>query len=222
MAKIIPRQKHSPFYKAAITELTIGHNVTEIANYAYLKCKNLKKVDLANCVQIIGKYAFAECYNLEAIAFSTNLHTIGEGAFKNCISLRNINIPSSLTNVGPGAFAGCSNIESFSGDNVTDDGRCVVIDNMLVAFAPKGLSEYCIPEGIRKIGDYALSMFGKNEIKISFPSSLKEVGKEAFFGSNIKFEWGKFWKQGGIGEESFTYNFIQHYGLHKRVFPSND
>lgn len=179
--------KYSPYHKAAITELSIGGKNTEIVKYAFLECGNLKKVDIQDSIARIGKYAFAECTNLEELKFSNNLHTIEEGAFKNCISLKKVHIPSSIKDIGIGAFAGCRNIESFSGHHVTKDGRCVIIDGTLVAFAPKGLSEYAIPMGVKKIEDFALSLYGDCKIKITFPSSLNTIGKCALFGSNFVF-----------------------------------
>ena len=69
-------------------------------------------------------------------------------------------------------------LERFYGDKVSEDGRCIVMDNKLLAFAPAGLKEYTIPEGITTIGQQAVC---SNELKtITIPEGVSILEDEAF------------------------------------------
>mgnify|MGYP003291217980 CR=1 FL=1 len=69
-------------------------------------------------------------------------------------------------------------LERFYGENVTEDGKCIVIDGKLLAFAPAGVEEYIIPEGITTIGKQAVC---SNELTtITIPEGVIIIEDEAF------------------------------------------
>jgi hypothetical protein len=62
----------------------INHKVTEIPDYAFYNCKELKTVHCYN-VTSVGKSAFEGCTNLDAATFySAAITDMGENAFKGC------------------------------------------------------------------------------------------------------------------------------------------
>ena len=61
-------------------------------------------------------------------------------------------IPEGVTTIGGFAFAKCTSLAKFEGKFATSDQRCVVMDGTLVCFAPAGLTEYAVPEGVTEIG----------------------------------------------------------------------
>ena len=88
--------------------------------------------------------------------------------------LRTLKIPECLRVVDDGGLNN-PDLESFSGAHVSDDGKCVVIDEAIVAFAPKNINEYSIPKGISAIAAYSFGWDGYlEEIQISEGVTLIE------------------------------------------------
>ena len=145
-------------------------------------CTNLKTIIIPNAVEYISSDSFIGCTNLESfsgkyasadgrclivdgelIAFApagltsytipNSVTKIGGNAFYGCTSLTSINIPDSVTEISGSAFDGCTNLESFSGKYASEDGRCLIQDGALFAFAPAGLTSYTITNSITNIDD---------------------------------------------------------------------
>lgn len=82
----------------------------------------------------------------------------------------------------------CPNLTEFIGPRASKDGRCLIAKSgQLLAFAPFGVKEYSIPEGVTSIRDkvfysYDEKYSGIHLESVSFPSTLKVIGKTAFSG----------------------------------------
>lgn len=75
-----------------------------------------------------------------------------------CNNLFSLCLPGSVTSIDPRALYGTSyNLTRFEGTLASDDGRCLVLNGKLIAFAPNGLEEYTTPSGVTSIGGYAFS-----------------------------------------------------------------
>ena len=75
--------------KKAGSEYRVPDGVTHIADTAFLRCTNLKKVFLPSGVQRIGSWAFGDCFNLSSVTIPTSVNYISTGAFNNCTHLKN-------------------------------------------------------------------------------------------------------------------------------------
>lgn len=106
-------------------------NITEIGNYAFSSCENLKNISFAtnnrieyvdegafyNCyyltefdltyVRQIGSAAFENCYSLSKVKIGEYLREVDERAFFNCYSLYDIYLPKCIEYVGEMAFGCC-------------------------------------------------------------------------------------------------------------------
>ena len=98
--------------------------------------------------------------------------------FANCYNLNSITLPDSINDIPPAAFPNCYNLSAFYGKGASEDNRCLILNKTVVAFAPAGLTEYTLPEGVESIGESAFSYAYLQEIH--FPSSLKTIGASAF------------------------------------------
>ena len=58
----------------------------------------------------------------------------------------------SVTSIGDYAFNDCSSLKSFNGKFASEDGRCLIQDGKLIAFAPAELTSYTIPNSVTSIG----------------------------------------------------------------------
>lgn len=185
-----------------LTNISFSEGLTSIGKYAFNQC-SLKTIKLPNSLTSIEKGAFMMCLNLTDIIFSDGLETIGEQAFCKCYGLTEISLPESITTIGDYAFIYCNNLfkvtvpnnitylgktvfgacyynlSSFSGQYTTSDHRCLIVNGRLAAFAPKGLTEYTIPDGVTTIGDNVF--FGcTNLTRITIPHGVETIAFQAF------------------------------------------
>lgn len=131
---------------------------------------------LPSSVEALPNNSFSSCTNLVSILLPENLKSIGSGAFSSCVSLEEIDIPQSVETVGAYAFGHCKALRRITGKFASADNRCLVTDGgVLNSFAPSGLTEYTVPEGVTEIGRYAFS--GCNLImRLELPKSLQRLG----------------------------------------------
>ena len=143
------------------------------------------------------------------LKFRDSVTCIGVLAFRSCSSLTSITIPNSVTSIGDSAFQGCSSLKSFKGKYASSDGRCLIIEGELIAFAPAELTSYTIPNSVTSIGvdvfwncssltsitipDSVTWIEGSafagcsNLTSITIPNSVRSIGRSVFVGcTNLK------------------------------------
>lgn len=94
------------------TEIVIPESITEIKDYTFFRCTNVKSIVLHGNVTKIGDYAFTSCTSVETVVMPEGLLSIGHAAFSNCKSLKKIVIPSSVDSIGSYAFNLCSSLKT--------------------------------------------------------------------------------------------------------------
>ncbi len=114
--------------------------------------------------------------NMSELYLPDCIEYLGTGAIHHT-GLSTLRIPKSLKKVDSYGLNN-PNLQSFSGEYVSEDGKCVIIDGFLCGFAPKGIIEYSIPEGVKIIDSYAFSWCEIEEV--SFPEGLEYIGGDAF------------------------------------------
>ncbi len=136
----------------SLTSITIPDSVTSIGERAFMVCSSLKSVSISNSVTSIGKGSFFMCGSMKSVIIPNSITDIGTGAFAFCASLTSITIPDSVTSIGDSTFGECSALKAFYGKFASADNRCLIINGVLNAFAPAGLTEYSIPDNVSVIG----------------------------------------------------------------------
>lgn len=87
----------------------IPDSVSEISDWAFANCNNLKTVIIPDSVQKIGEGAFFRCENLETIVIPYSVDCIEDTAFRGCEKLKEVHIESkTIKELGWGIFYGCS------------------------------------------------------------------------------------------------------------------
>ena len=165
---------------SSLTSVTIPDGVTTIGRGAFIGCSSITNVIIPDSVTTIRSLVFCDCISLKSVTIPSSVTEIGTQAFCWCYSLTSVTIPNNLTTMGVAVFGYCNNLSEFNGQLVSEDGKCLVIDGKLYAFAPEGLTEYTIPNGVTTIGNYVfLGCSGLTSVTI--PDSVTTIGRDAFY-----------------------------------------
>lgn len=121
--------------------------------------------------------------NMIELHLPATVQTIENNAFHDVHHLRELILPDGCI-CEPGAFSLMPRLERIIGENVSEDGRLLIQDNVVICFAGYGLSSYEIPNGITGIGPGAFSGC-KSLTDITFPDTLEELGAAAFIYCNL-------------------------------------
>ena len=90
----------------------IPSSVTDIEEYAFQGCKNLKEIVIHDSVESIGGHAFQGCEELKEIVIPESVTHIYQYAFGGCTGLEKIVFASSETRIwSKRSFKGCNNLK---------------------------------------------------------------------------------------------------------------
>ncbi|MBQ9492870.1 MAG: leucine-rich repeat protein [Oscillibacter sp.] len=177
-------------YREQVKSVSIQSGVTTVGKNAFQSCANLTAVTFpAKGLISIGDVAFYQCDTLATVTIPEGVTDIGENAFGFC-ALSTFAIPASVTNIGESAFYQCAALTAITvNENNTSysavDGILFNHDKSVLIWYPakKSLTEYNVPETVKRIGSYAFhnsSLLKKVTIPSVANGGLVEIGPYAF------------------------------------------
>lgn len=184
-----------------IEELIIPYGVTEISDYAFLSCENLKSVSIPSSVMYLGQGVFQNCRALLTVNIENGLSSIAEDAFYNCVSLSEIILPESISSIGDNAFENCSSLCKVilpeTGSHLSSIG--------INAFKGcNSLYDIELPNSISYIGSSAFENCSSLST-INIPTNTTSIEMKTFYGcSNLKSISNFHNKITAIGDYSFS------------------
>ncbi len=211
-----------------------GMTVTEIGEYAFNSCNQLKSVSLPDTITEISVGAFRNCGALASVELPSGLKTIGDRAFQRC-GFAKIDIPETVTSIGGEAFSENENLVSVK----IPAGVTALEDSIFSGCT--SLSEITLSEGLETIGDSAFAGCSALE-RIDLPESVREIGDYAFGNSHITYFDSKnvekmgsmvFWictqlkevvyreKLAEVGANSYYYDDIEKAAVYNREISEN-
>jgi hypothetical protein len=114
---------NSPFRdNTTLRAVTMVEKETEITDYEFSGCTNLREFIIPNTVTMLGQYAFSGCSLLEKVHIGSGVKKVNQYAFNNCTSLDTILIPRTVTSIEDYAFKGCNAMKTV----VIDDRSTVL------------------------------------------------------------------------------------------------
>ena len=167
-----------------MTEIYIPESVVEVGEGAFTFCVKLKEITLPDNITSIPSSMFNYCRELESVRLGDKVKSIGEYAFSECYLLESIRIPDTIESVSENAFGNCHRLREIDCKYSTADKRALIMNNVLLAFAPYGVKQFEIPSGVTDIGNKSFS--GSNELEsITIPEGVQRIGTAAFYDCNL-------------------------------------
>lgn len=117
---------------------------------------------------------------LVSISFPDSVTSIGDWAIASHPNLVSVNLGKGLKTVGNVPFYNCPSLKEFKGACATDDGRAVIANGKIYAFAPAGINAYEIPEGVTAIGNQVFRGCS-GLVNVTIPSGVRSIGEFAFY-----------------------------------------
>lgn len=156
-----------------------------VVSHTYENGKGIIRCDAP--ITTIHRFVFGNgrFLNISQLLLPNTVTTLGRGAV-NGTGIRKLRIPKGLVVVGDQAFRGFSDsyLEQFEGNNVSDDGRCLIINGKLCGFAQYGISSYSIPSNVESIESYTFAWCPELK-KINLSEGVKRISGDAFFKTEL-------------------------------------
>ena len=182
----------------ALEEIVIPPSVKSIGDGCFAACTSLKNISLPEGLERIESRAFHLCESMEQIHIPSSVKEIGQETFYSCQSLKSIVLPEGLEYVPVDCFAMCQSLEQVaipSSVKMVEEGAFDLTPykmqgihyahNLLVSVGRVVDADGCltIRSGISIVCDTAVSDCDNTLRKVVCPSSLRQIGRNAFANS---------------------------------------
>lgn len=149
--------------------------LTEIGEYAFLGCSNIKELQLPESLKSIGEGAFRECESLEILTIPSGVKTLPKYMCAWNAALVEVTLPEGVDDIGSHAFAYCS---SLSGIYLPSSVRH--LGSNVFSFC-SSLRDITLPKGMKEVESYCFSECVALE-SATLPANCNMLGELIFSG----------------------------------------
>lgn len=189
------------FEKTYISSVNLPATITDIQNYAFSESristinypKSLKRIkehafywtNVNNGVfpeglEEVGQYAYDNT-QLDSLYLPNTLISLGNNAFSQCNKLHTVKIPGSLKVVEKETFYNCPNLYKVEIEEGVESIGVRPYEGNVFQGTP--VREISFPSSLKYIGRYCFS--GNQLTKLELPNTIEELGQGAFYNSSI-------------------------------------
>lgn len=154
---------------------SINGKAYDIFQYAFCYNDTIKTIVIPECVTQIGDWAFFVCRNLKEVTME-GVVNIGQNSFLTCTALEQINVSSCLESIGQGAF---NNTGYYNDEDNWENGILYISTFLLTADNYKVSGDVIIKDGTLRIADYAFQ-YCRTITSVVIPESVLYIGHGAF------------------------------------------
>ena len=182
----------------SLASINAPSSLKSIGDLAFYQCESLLSFELHSGLKSVGESAFEGCKKLSEVLSSNFSGTIGERAFYGCVALTSITLSGGVQSIGQYAFFGCTNLAFVeAGDDLYDVGLSAFSSTAWMSAQPEGTvyvgnvacgiksssktETIVLKDATVGIAEGAFSNL-ETLVSVSFPESLKYIGKNAFRG----------------------------------------
>ena len=167
-------------YEDGLGKIIFENPVTRIPDNAFSGYETLETVQLPGTIETIQGSAFQGNNALKEVRLADGVKSIYNYAFSNNPLLERIVVPASVGELGRMVFANAPRLSSFGDRLTSEDERCLIIRDTLVAFAPQGVTEYEVPSGVKSIS-WDVFAYDNELQSIVIPEGVGDIGTQAFY-----------------------------------------
>lgn len=167
--------------QTTLEKLTIipSADVDGVKKQAYLNCRSLTSVVVADGIKSIKQSAFEGCANLSSVTIPNSLTNLYTSAFKSCSAIKEVHVPGGwkMTELFPAAYQTVTNA-------VVNEGATFIRADKFSGCS--GLQSVSIPDSVTKVNANAFLNCSSLET-VTIPEKVASIGSNAFGGcSSLK------------------------------------
>lgn len=171
-------------YFTSVDGILFDKNITRLIKYP--EKRDGSSYEIPNTVKTIDANAFLSCKNLQTITIADSVEGIGDSAFDGS-ELETINLGGGITNINNKPFYGTwklTNINVITENDKYESENGILFNKgktILIKCPPVTMNgeTYEIPNTVAEIG--AQSFYGSQIKNVIIPNSVKKIGSESFF-----------------------------------------
>lgn len=169
-----------------IEEVIIPDTVTEIGDFSFKNCSNLKRVRFGKNVKVFGMWTFSKCYNLTTINLPETLTDFDSDPFAET-NITKIHLTKNIKSADfYFLYIKSVTVSKNNKDFSAKDGVLYNKKKTSLVYFPshKNIKKFKIPDKVQTIKDGAFTNSAKVK-KIILPKNLKLIEEFAFYESTI-------------------------------------
>lgn len=161
------------FIGSAITDLSLGDNITRVGLGAFCASDSLRHVEYTGATDL-GAFAFRDCRSLKCVILNA-VDSVSQSEFAGCINMSSVKGSDKLIHIAESAFSGCKALSEFAfGTELRSIGNGAFYSSALIS------ADLSPCKVLKQLGSWAFSNCSSLK-SVILPEELETIGKGAFF-----------------------------------------